>query len=370
MGGGDRGDRAAVHGDRLASRVGRLAEGRDAPVDGDPARGDQRVARRAGWRRRLPARTLPRRSAGTGQAPPAAGVGGVVGASSAGSSAAASGPGASVSMPGPPLRRVASAARPRPRRGAGARRGWSGRTARGSRRRCRTGTAGPGASARPSSTTSRRWSRPRIAYSASTPRIRSIGRLRDGLPVGDDRERLERRRRQAGRLRDRRSGRSASPASGAVTSATRSPSTTSRMPRPARLTSRSPSRALTVSAPAPVRVAISRRESGRSATNRRASSCASVRSSPGRPSAGRPSPARPSPGPRRRRPLGTPRRRAQAVLLDGPLLVGHASSAGAQPAVPPPTGRGHRSHDDGPPRRVLLDRRSRAASRARASRGT
>src|SRR6266540_650502 len=70
------------------------------------------------------------------------------------------------------------------------------------------------------------------------------------------------------------------PASGAVANSTRSPWATSRMPRSRRLTSRSPSRASTTSRSTPASVPISRRESGRSATNRRASSPASD-SSPG-----------------------------------------------------------------------------------------
>ena len=63
------------------------------------------------------------------------------------------------------------------------------------------------------------------------------------------------------------------PASWAVASSTRSPNTTSRIPpRAAKLTSRSPIRASTVARSTPARVAISRRSSGRSATNRSASS--------------------------------------------------------------------------------------------------
>ena len=52
------------------------------------------------------------------------------------------------------------------------------------------------------------------------------------------------------------------PASGAVTSSTRSPLATRRIPRPARLTSRSPSRSSTTLRSTPARTAISRRVSG------------------------------------------------------------------------------------------------------------
>ena len=103
-------------------------------------------------------------------------------------------------------------------------------------------------------------------------------RLRDRLAVGDDRQRLERRRRQADRVGadvagDQRAalgrGRELDPvavdqqADAAARGAT---------------TSRSPSRASTVARSVPASAAISRRDSGRSATNRSASRAASVSS--------------------------------------------------------------------------------------------
>ena len=131
------------------------------------------------------------------------------------------------------------------------RRGWSARTARGTRSRCRTGTGGPGSSDRPSSTISRRCSRRADRVVGVDAADALDGGLRDRLAVGDDRERLERRRREADGVgadvaRDQRAGlgRGRELDAVAVDAAAGCPGRASD-------TSRSPSRASTVSRSVP-----------------------------------------------------------------------------------------------------------------------
>ena len=133
------------------------------------------------------------------------------------------------------------------------------------------------------------------------------------------------------------------------------------MPRPARLTSRSPSRAFTVSVAGARQgreLATRERPLGHEQERlelrlgqvvagqavRRSAAVAGARPSPG------PSPASTS---ARRRPRPTGLRRSASMArcssLTRPPRGGSRRRAAAD-------GTGHRSHDDGPPRRVLLDR--------------
>ena len=191
---------------------------------------------------------------------------------------------------------------------------------------------------------------------------------RDGLAIGDDRERLERSRASAGPHPPRRSARRARRPRERSRARPGRRTRISRIPRAASDTSRSPRRASTVARSTPARIAISRRESGFSATNRSASSCASV-SSPALGAARRP---------RRRRPssvgLGVRPASSIAPARSRERLQASRRSAPTRRRPPGIGGRaflgrgagGRRSGPTAPPAR----RRSRAASRARAWRGT
>ena len=168
-------------------------------------------------------------------------------------------------------------------------------------------------------------------------------RLRHRLAVGDDRERLERRRR-------RRTASAPTYRATARRPPARSPARPgppdheSRMPRPRRETSRSPSRSSTVARSTPAIDAISRRDSGRSATNSSASSWPrSARRAPRRrrlgPSAS--SAARVDRGRRRRS-----RERLQRFVDRRPRRQPDTGARAPRPSSP---------GDDRAPRLVLLD---------------
>ena len=111
--------------------------------------------------------------------------------------------------------------------------------------------------------------------------MRSIAAARHRLAIGDDRERLEARRRQADRVRtdvagDERAGLRRGRELDAVAIDEQADAARRRA-----TTSRSPRRGSTVSRSTPASAAISRRLSGRSATNSSASRAVSVSSSGG-----------------------------------------------------------------------------------------
>ena len=259
-------------------------------------------------------------------------------------------------------------ARRRPR-AAAARRGSSARTARGTRSRCRTGTAGPGASERPSSTISRRWSSVAdrvVGVDAADPLDAPLGH---GLAVGDDRQRLERRRRQPDRVgadvaRDQRAGlgrgRELDAVAGDDAAGSRGRASD---------TSRSPSRASTVARSTPGERARSR---AATAAARRRTAAPRARPRSARSAVGAASSGAVGPPRRARRPvrdLGS--RASSSVTRTTP--GSRRAARRRRPSATPPRARSsarRRPGHDRAPRLGLRRRRSRGASSARASRGT